>query len=101
MQTGQVNRMTFTNSFTAVTANLGSEQSKTIPGLVFGRDEILRIHKLTHQSGLVMQAWVSANDTLKVRFANVTVADITPTASDTYTIVVQRFDSAPPTSLDI
>lgn len=98
---GITNRMTFTNSFTAVTANSGSEQSKTINGLVFGRDEVLRVHKATYQAGLTYTGHVSADNTLKVRFSNATGSDITPTAGDTYTIVVQRFDSAPPTSLDI
>lgn len=98
---GVTNRMTFTNSFTAVTAALGSTQTKTIPGLVFGRDEVIRIHKATHQSGLSLSAFVNADNTLTVRFVNATASDITPTAGDTYTIVVTRFDSAPPTSLDL
>jgi hypothetical protein len=98
---GVFNRMTFTNSFTAVTANSGSTQNKTIPGLLSGRDEILRIHKATHQAGLGIAAHVSADNTLTVRFTNATGSDITPTASDTYTITVGRFDSAPPTSLDL
>lgn len=98
---GAMNRMTFTNSFTAVTANSGSSQTKSIPGLLSGRDEILRIHKLTHQAGLTLSAFVNADNTLTVRFANATGSDITPTAGDTYTIVVGRFDSAPPTSLDL
>jgi hypothetical protein len=98
---GASNRMTFTNSFTAVATVSGSEQSKTIPGLVYGRDEVTHIHKLTHQAGLAQTAWVSADNTLKVRFTNCTGGEITPTAGDTYTIVVSRFDSAPPTSLDL
>lgn len=98
---GVTNRMTFTNSFTIVNANTGSEQSKTIPGLVLGRDEVIRIHKLTNQDGLTLSAYVSADNTLKVRFANATASNITPTASDTYTLTVTRFDSAPPTSLDL
>jgi hypothetical protein len=98
---GARNRMTFTNSFTAVTAASGSSQTKTIPGLLSGRDEILRIHKATHQAGLSLSAFVSADNTLTVRFVNATASDITPTASDTYTIVIDRYDSAPPTSVDL
>lgn len=95
------NRMTLTNSFTAVTASSGSEQSVTVPGLVFGRDEVVRIHKATYQAGLSLVAYCSADNTMKVRFSNATVGSITPTAGDTYTILVERYDSSPPTSLDL
>lgn len=84
---------TFTNSFTIVNANTGSEQSVTIPGLVFGRDHILRIFKKTNQDGLVLTAYCSADNTAKVRLANVTGSNITPTASDTYTMTVLRTES--------
>lgn len=98
---GATNRMTFTNSFTAVTANSGSAQTKSIPGLLAGRDEVIRIHKATYQAGLIYKAHVSSDGVLTVRFTNATGSDITPTAGDVYTITVTRFDSAPPTSLDL
>lgn len=98
---GVTNRMTFTNSFTVVNANSGSAQTKTIPGLLAGRDEVLSIRKATNQDGLTLSAYASADNTLTVRFSNATGSNITPTAGDTYTIVVMRLDSAPPTSLDL
>ena len=99
---GVFNRMTFTNSFSQVDTVSGSEQSVTINGLVYGRDEVVALRKATHQAGLVIgEAFVSANNTLKVRFANGTAGNITPTASDTYTLVLCRFDAAPPTSVNL
>lgn len=98
---GNKNRMSFTNSFTAVSANTGSSQTKTVPGLLAGRDEILSIRKATHQAGLALSAYVSADDTLTVRFTNCTAGSITPTAGDTYTIVIGRFDVGVPTSVNL
>ena len=99
---GVLNRMTFTNSFTIVNTVSGSEQTVTINGLVFGRDEVLEIRKATFQAGLVIEnARVSADNTLSVRFANGTAGNITPTAGDTYTLVLCRFDSAAPTSVNL
>ena len=89
-----IDTFTLTKSFTAVTAATGSEQSVTIPGLVFGRDHILRFHKKTNQDGLVISDfYCSADNTAKVRLQNVTVSDITPTASDTYTATVLRTEA--------
>ena len=99
---GIYNRMTFTNSFSVVNTVSGDEQSVTINGLVYGRDEVISIRKATHQAGLVISgAFVSADNTLKVRFANGTAGNITPTAGDTYTLVLGRFDSAPVTSVNL
>ena len=99
---GAHNRMTFTNSFTVVNTQSGNEQTVTIGGLVLGRDEVLSIRKATHQAGLVISgASVTANNTLSVRFANGTGSNITPTAGDTYTLTLCRFDSAPPTSVNL
>lgn len=99
---GVINRLTFTNSFSQVNTVSGSEEAVTINGLVYGRDEVLELRKATHQAGLVIaNAFVSADNTLKVRFANGTGGNITPTAGDTYTLVLCRFDSAPPTSVNL
>ena len=87
---------TVATSFTAVTANNGSEQSVTVPGVIFGRDEVIRVFKKTHQAGLGQQGWVSADNTIKVRFTNCTTSDITPTASDVYTYTVERHDASLP-----
>jgi len=88
-----IDTFTLTNSFTIVNANTGSEQSVTVPGLVFGRDHVLRVFKKTNQDGLSMVGYCSADNTMKVRFANATGSNITPTASDTYTVTVLRTES--------
>lgn len=99
---GVINRLTFTNSFTQVNTVSGSEQTVTINGLVYGRDEVLGLRKATHQAGLVIgEAFVSADNTLTVRFANGTAGNLTPTAGDTYTLTLCRFDSAIPTSVNL
>lgn len=99
---GVINRLTFTNSFTIVNTVSGSEQTVTVNGLVFGRDEVLQFRKATYQAGLVIaQAHVSADNTLTVRFANGTAGNITPTASDVYTLTLCRLDSAIPTSVNL
>lgn len=95
-----IRRMTFVNSFSEVNTVSGAEEAVTIPGLVYGRDEVLALRKATHQAGLVIaNAFVSADNTLKVRFANGTGGNITPTASDTYTLTYVRMDAAIPTSV--
>ena len=92
-----IQTFTITNSFTIVNANAGSEQSVTIPGLVFGRDHILRFRKKTNQDGLILNdPYVSADNTAKVRLVNATGSNITPTASDTYTVTVLRTESSLP-----
>lgn len=64
----------------------GAEQTFTVKGLRTS-DVILSVSKPTVQTGLfVANARVSAADTLALQFVNATVASITPTAGETYTI---------------
>lgn len=63
-------------------------QTVTVPGLRTG-DIILTVVKPTEQAGLgVLNCRVSATDTLTVNFAS--TAAVTPTANETYVLVVFR-----------
>jgi hypothetical protein len=73
----------------AVAPNTSAEQTFTITGLHLG--DYVSVSKPTTQAGLgISNTRVSAKDTLAIAFANVTAATITPTASETYTIQVNR-----------
>ncbi len=75
----------------AVSSNISAEQTVTVAGLVFATDHVLSVEKPTSQAGLVIGGWrVSANNTLAVTFGNFTGSPITPTASQTYTILIWR-----------
>lgn len=79
----------FTNSFEEVSANTSEEQTVTVRGLKVG-DYVL-VDKETFQAGLgIVGARVSAENTLSVEFMNNTGSGITPTASDTYRLLVFR-----------
>lgn len=65
-----------------------AEQTVTVPGLKVG-DKILGISKPTHQAGCTIgTARVSAANTLAMTI--ITTANVTPTASETYTALVLR-----------
>lgn len=67
-----------------------SEQTVTIRGLKT-TDKVFVSNKPTHQAGLgIVGARVSAADTLAVTFMNPTAGGLTPTASQTYTVLVVR-----------
>lgn len=72
------------------------EQTFTVTGLSTGSslqasDQILAVNKPTAQSGLgIVNARVTAANTVGITFINPTAADITPTAGETYTFVVYR-----------
>ena len=66
-----------------------SEQTVTVPGLEVG--DFVSVVKPTHQAGLgVVNARVSAKNTLAITFVNPTAAGITPTASEIYLVLHAR-----------
>ena len=70
-----------------VSANTTEEQTFTVPGL--RTDDLVVVNKPTHQAGLVVASCrVSAVETLAITFGNLTGSGITPTAAETYSIVV-------------
>jgi hypothetical protein len=86
--------ITFTQTFsqtltpTSVGANSTSEQTFTVIGL--STSDYVTVNKPTHTSGIgIVNARVSAKDTLAITFANVTSGAITP-PSETYAIVAVR-----------
>ena len=80
------------NSFSSVGANTTAQQTVTVQGLAVG--DLVTVSKTTFQAGLIVaSADVSAKDTLRVTFGNLTGGGITPTASDSYTINVFRLSN--------
>jgi hypothetical protein len=78
----------------AVSANTTAEQTFTVRGLVAG-DEV-QVSKPTTQAGLgIVNARVSAADTLAITFSNNTGGGITPTAGETYVVAVNRPTGTP------
>jgi hypothetical protein len=74
---------------TVVTATTTNEQTFTVTGLQTG--DAVFVNKPTSQTGLVLcGSRVSAANTLAICFGNVTNASVTPTSSQTYTIVGVR-----------
>jgi hypothetical protein len=72
-----------------VAANTTAEQTFTVNGLVVG--DFVEVNKPTTQAGLgVVNARVSAANTLAIAFSNNTAAGITPTAGESYQIMVVR-----------
>jgi hypothetical protein len=74
-----------------VAANITAEQTFTITGALTASDNVLSITKPTHQAGLgISNARISADDTVAIQFINTTGSGITPTATETYVILVWR-----------
>lgn len=72
----------------AVGATSESVQTFTVTGLT--TMDIVTVNKPTNQSGLdLVHAWVSASDTLSIKYRNVSGGGITPT-SEVYRIVSIR-----------
>lgn len=72
----------------SVAANSTAEQSFVVTGL--GADDIVTVNKPTHTSGLFIGgARVSAADTLRITFVNITGAPIVP-ATETYVVSAIR-----------
>ena len=73
---------------TAVTAGAESVQTFTVTGLT--TTDIVTVNKPTNQAGLdLVHAWVSAADTLSIKYRNPSGGNITPTA-ETYRILAVR-----------
>jgi len=71
-----------------VSANSTLEWAVTVTGLL--TSDIVVVQKPTHQSGLgIVNARVSANDTLAITYMNTTGSGITPT-SETYVVLAFR-----------
>lgn len=75
----------------AVGANTTAEQTFTVPGLNVG--DFVNAIKPTTQAGLgLVNARVSAANTLALAFANTTGGGLTPTAGERYAVMVDRVD---------
>lgn len=72
-----------------VAANTTAEQTFTVNGLLAG--DFVEVNKPTSQAGLGLANFrVSAANTLAITFSNNTAAGITPTAGESYQILVVR-----------
>lgn len=72
-----------------VAANTTAEQTFTVTGLQIG--DFVEVNKPTSQAGLGLANFrVSAANTLAITFSNNTAAGITPTAGESYQILVVR-----------
>lgn len=72
----------------SVAANSESVQTFTVSGLK--TSDVVTVNKPSNSAGLdLAQAWVSADDTLSIKFRNHTGSPIDP-ASETYRIVAIR-----------
>lgn len=72
-----------------VAINTTAEQTFTVNGLL--TSDVVLVQKPTSQAGLgIVGARVSAANTLAITWANVTGGALTPTASETYVLVVIR-----------
>lgn len=73
-----------------VAANTTAEQTFAVTGLAVG-DVVISVNKPTAQAGIGIVGWrVSATNTLAITFCNNTAGGITPTASETYQILIWR-----------
>lgn len=88
-----------TLSPTSVAPNTTAEQTFAVAGLALG--DFVNAIKPTAQAGLgLVNARVSAANTLALTFINSTAATITPTASEIYTVGIDRPEQTPlPTAL--
>jgi hypothetical protein len=81
--------MSATLSPAEVAAATTAEQTFTVTGLLVG--DIVYVTKPTTNAGLgIVGARVSANNTLAIAFVNATAGALTPTASQSYTLLVAR-----------
>jgi hypothetical protein len=81
--------LTLTLSPTSVANATAAEQTFTCTGLL--TTDFVWVNKPTTQAGLgIVGTRVSAADVLAITFGNFTAATITPTASEVYTVLVER-----------
>ena len=74
-----------------IAANTSAEQTFTVNGLLTG--DHVSVNKPTAQAGLaIVGNRVSAANTLAITFGNFTGSNITPTATQVYTVLVTRPD---------
>lgn len=74
-----------------IAGNTTAEQLLTVTGLVLATDTVIGVSKPTAQAGLGIVGWrCSSNNTLGITFSNNTAGNITPTAAETYTVIVYR-----------
>lgn len=85
----------------SVAANTTAEQTLTVTGLLVG--DFVNVIKPTAQAGLgIVNARVSAANTLAITFSNNTGSPIIPTAGEVYAIAVDRPENQPlPTTLQV
>jgi hypothetical protein len=75
-----------------IVLNTTAEQTFTVNGLLPG--DMVLVNKPTTQAGLgIVGSRVSAANTLAITFSNNTGSSITPTAGQTYLVLVSRPDS--------
>ncbi len=83
---------------TSKAANTTAEQTVTIIGLKVG-DIVVTVNKPSNSAGLgIVNARVSANDTLAITYGNFTGSPIDP-ASETYQVIIARPELTPPGSM--
>lgn len=86
-----IKKYTITLTPAEVAADTTAEQTFTCTGLVVATDTIIGVSKPTAQAGLGIVGWrVTANNTIGITFSNNTVAGITPTAAQDYTVFAHR-----------
>jgi len=82
----------------SVATNTTAEQTFTVPGL--GAGDVVVVWKPTLQAGLgLIQARVSAANTLAITFGNFTASPIVPTAGEQYILWQGRPESGTPRQL--
>lgn len=78
-----------------VAANSTAQQTFSCPGVDPATDTVVGISKPTLQAGLIVPTGrVTAKDTIGLDFANNTAAGITPTAAETYAVMIVRRDAS-------
>lgn len=86
-----IKKYSITISPALVAANTTAEQTFTCTGLVSSTDTIIGVSKPTAQAGLGIVGWrCSADNTVAITYSNNTGGNITPTASQTYTVFAHR-----------
>lgn len=89
----QQNIVTFTPSLSPVlvAANTTAEQSLAVAGILT-TDKLLSVIKPTAQAGLGLVGWrIPSNGNIALNYVNDTAGGLTPTAAETYTVIVGRF----------
>jgi hypothetical protein len=82
-------RLSATLSPVAVAPSTSAEQTFTVTGLL--TTDYVYVNKPSADAGVgIVGARVSAADTLALTFMNATTATVTPTASESYIILVER-----------